>query len=59
MTHKQYKDSLGMMGIESLSFLSDRMFDAMDQDQDGCISLQEYLDYFDVMLHGSEDEKMK
>ena len=48
-----------MMGIESLSFLCDRMFSVMDRDKDGAVNLQEYLDYFDVMLHGSEDEKMK
>lgn len=59
MSHQQYKDSLGMMGIESLSFLCDRMFDVMDLNRDGTISLKEYLDYFDVMLHGTEDEKMK
>lgn len=31
----------------------------MDKDQDGKICLEEYLSYFDVMLHGSEEEKMR
>jgi Ca2+-binding EF-hand superfamily protein len=48
-----------MMGIESLSFLCDRMFDVMDHNRDGTINLKEYLNYFDIMLHGTEAEKMK
>jgi Ca2+-binding EF-hand superfamily protein len=48
-----------MMGMEALSFLSDRMFQIMDKTARGKITLIEYLDYFDVMLHGTEEEKMK
>lgn len=59
MTYEQYKDSLGMMGMDSLSFLCNRMFCVMDKNGDGFIYLRDYLDYFDVMLHGSEEEKMK
>jgi len=59
MTHAAYKDSLGIFGIDSLSFLSDRMFAVMDSDCDGKIKLREYLDYFDIMLHGTQEEKTK
>lgn len=46
------------MGMESLSFLCDRMFSIMDKNKKGFIKLNHYLNYFDVMLHGTEDEKM-
>ena len=31
----------------------------MDKNNDGNIDLGEYLYYFDVMLHGTQEEKMK
>ena len=42
-----------------MSFLSDRFFDVMDIDGNGKISLREYLDYFEITLHGDDDEKIK
>ena len=53
LSRQNYKESLGIFGIDSLSFLSDRMFDIMGPDKDDCITLEKYLDYFDVMLHGT------
>lgn len=32
ISHDAFKDSLGIFGIDSLSFLSDRMFAAMDHE---------------------------
>jgi len=31
----------------------------MDKDGNGKIELEEYLSYFDIMLHGEDEEKMK
>ena len=31
----------------------------MDKKNQGKIELKDYLEYFDEMLHGTEDEKMK
>ena len=39
LSHKNYRESLGIIGIESLSFLCDRMFNAMDKDKNGYVSL--------------------
>jgi Ca2+-binding EF-hand superfamily protein len=58
MSHQSFKESLGILAIDSLSFLSDRMFKVMDRDHDGLINLEDYLNYFDTMLHGSKHEKM-
>ena len=54
-----YKESLGIFGMDSLGFLSDRMFKVMDDKDLGKITLKQYLNYFDIMLHGTEEEKMK
>ena len=35
------------------------MFAVMDIDGTGLIKLEEYLSYFDTMLHGEPEEKMK
>lgn len=59
MHHSAYKESLGIFAIDSLSFLSDRMFSVMDKNQDGKIQLEEYLSYFDIMLHGTQAEKTR
>lgn len=58
MNLKQYRDSLGLIGMQSLSFLADRMFQVMDQDNKGFISLDQYLCYIDIMMYGSDDEKL-
>lgn len=59
MSRQSFKESLGIFGIDSLSFLSERMFTVMDADKEGSISLYEYLDYFEIMLHGTKEEKMR
>ena len=38
MSFKNYKDSLGLIGVDSLSFLADRMFAVMDEDSKGYVS---------------------
>ena len=37
ISHKNYRESLGIIGIESLSFMCDRMFNIMDKDKDGYV----------------------
>ena len=59
MSLKNYKESLGLIGTDSLSFMADRMFAVMDSDHDGFIALHEYLYYIDVMQYGTEEEKRK
>ena len=38
MGSKNYKDSLGLIGVDRLSFLADRMFAVMDEDSKGYVS---------------------
>lgn len=37
LSHKNYRESLGIIGIESLSFLCDRMFKVMDKNNTGYV----------------------
>ena len=37
MSHKQFRDSLGLIGMQSLSFMADRMFHVMDSSKKGYI----------------------
>lgn len=39
--------------------MCDRMFNSMDKDKDGYIYLHEYLNYLDVLMYGSEEEKLR
>lgn len=39
LSFKKFRDTLGIIGIESLSFLGDRMFKAMDKDRDGFVPI--------------------
>jgi Ca2+-binding EF-hand superfamily protein len=34
------------------------MFQVMDEDNNGYISLDEYLSYIDIMIYGTEEEKL-
>lgn len=56
MTKKQFKS---MMGILGETYFATRMFDVMDEDSTGKITLGQYLDFNDIMMHGTEEEKKK
>ena len=45
------------MGVLGRTYLSERIFAAMDTDKNGMISLGEFLDYYDIMLNGTQTEK--
>ena len=51
MNSKQYRESLGLFGIDSLSFMADRMFEAMDDKKQGYIKVHDYLNYIDIMMY--------
>ena len=49
-----FKQMMGMLGN---FYVSDRMFTAIDRDNDGLISIEDYLVYNDILSYGSESEK--
>ena len=48
---------MGLLGLESNSFLSDRIFSVVDQDKDNFISFAEFATIMDTLMNGDEDEK--
>lgn len=59
MSKQKYRESLGLIGMQSLCFLADRMFESMDTQKRGYICLDEYLCYIDVLMYGTDYEKVK
>ena len=49
-----FKEMLGILGN---FYLSERMFAAIDEDKDGYISQEEYINYIDVLTYGTAREK--
>lgn len=54
MTLEQYKRMMGVLGN---TYLTERMFWAMDRDNDKFIDLEEYLTYNDIILNGTIAQK--
>ena len=46
---------MGILGLESAFFLSDRIFQAMDTKNDDKIDFEEYLEYLNFLMNGNED----
>ncbi len=48
---------MGLLGLESNSFLSDRIFSVVDADKDEFISFAEFATIMDTLINGDDDEK--
>lgn len=40
ITRNQFRDNLGLLGLGTMLYLSDRIFDIMDQDRDGKVIIR-------------------
>lgn len=57
MSKKQFRECMGLLGLESNSFLSDRIFEVVDSDKDEFITFEQFLTIMDTLINGEEDEK--
>jgi Ca2+-binding EF-hand superfamily protein len=48
---------MGLLGLDSNAFLSDRIFEVVDSDKDDQINFVQFATIMDTFLNGSEDEK--
>jgi Ca2+-binding EF-hand superfamily protein len=48
---------MGLLGLESNAFLSDRIFEVVDIDHDEQISFLQFITIMDTLINGNEDEK--
>ena len=50
---------MGLLGLESNAFLSDRIFEVVDQDGDEYITFEQFSTIMDTLINGDEDEKQE
>ncbi|EDK31269.2 phosphatidylinositol 4-phosphate 5-kinase (macronuclear) [Tetrahymena thermophila SB210] len=58
LTMMQFRDCMGILGLENVQFLSDRIFNIM-ADPNGHIYFQNFIIYLNTIMNGDENEKMK
>ena len=59
LSRAKFLEMFGILGMESMSYICDRMFDCIDSLKNKYISMVDYLDYMDILIHGTEKEKLK
>lgn len=55
----KFLDMFGLLGMESTSYICERMFDCIDKTKKKWICLEDFMIYMDVLIHGTEREKLK
>ncbi|KAL4446054.1 hypothetical protein ABPG74_011046 [Tetrahymena malaccensis] len=58
LTMMQFRDCMGILGLENVQFLSDRIFSIM-ADPNGHIYFQNFIIYLNTIMNGDENEKMR
>ncbi|KAL4484387.1 hypothetical protein ABPG74_019564 [Tetrahymena malaccensis] len=54
---EQFREHMGVLGLDTVFFLSDRIFTMLDSDGDGQINFQDFINYFDIITNGSQEQK--
>lgn len=52
-----FRENMGLLGLDQISIITDRIFEVMNKSGTGRVTLQEFLDYVDVLMHGTTEEK--
>lgn len=56
-TKEEFRENMGLLGLDSTCLIANRIFTVMNLSQSGKVSLEEYLEYMDILLNGTPDEK--
>lgn len=59
VTLMRFRESMGILGLEAVSAISDRIFSLMDEKGTGLVELEEYLSYMDVLMRGTREERLE
>lgn len=54
----EFKEVMKQMGVVD-NFLQDLIFNVFDDDKDGCIDFQEFVNALSVMTRGTPEEKLE
>lgn len=57
MSKNQFRNCMGLLGLESNAFLSNRIFEVVDSDHDSYITFAQFATIMDTLINGEEDEK--
>lgn len=57
LTCETFMENMGLLGLETTRLIADRIFAVMNSSGSGQVSLEEYLDYNDVLMHGTQTER--
>lgn len=57
LTCETFMENMGLLGLESTRLIADRIFAVMNSSGSGRVSLEEYLDYNDVLMNGTQTER--
>jgi 1-phosphatidylinositol-4-phosphate 5-kinase len=58
ITLDKFRISMGLLGLHSARILADRIFAAMDQHNKGFVEFEDFLEYMDILMHGTRNEKI-
>lgn len=56
-TKEQFRENMGLLGLDSTCLISDRIFSVMCKSNRNHVELGDYLEYMDILLYGSPEEK--
>jgi 1-phosphatidylinositol-4-phosphate 5-kinase len=57
VTLERFRENMGLLGLESTAVIADRIFALMDKTGRGSVIFEEYLDYMDILMHGTAEER--
>lgn len=57
MSRDQFRNIMGLLGQNKDPFLTDRIFDIFDDDQDESLTFEKFTHIMDILCNGSEDER--
>lgn len=57
LTKNQFRNSIGILGLEHSTFLSDRIFELLDSRHDGNAKFEDFVKYMSVLVHGNSYQK--
>lgn len=57
LTKENFRESLGLLGLEPGCFLADRIFVALDENNDGFLDYDDFLKYLNTLTNGFDKEK--
>ena len=57
ITKQSFGNSFGLFGLSYCSYLSDRIYDIIDENDKGFADFNDFLKYMNILMNSTEDEK--